>query len=418
MGLNNSPLVRLAAALFLIAVGACWAWRWNAAPTHEQITHGKMLFEHPWTPGDELAGDGDGLGPVFNADSCVACHFQGGVGGAGPNQHNVRAFEVVPVDSRQQVAAGVVHASAVLPQWQETDEQVQQLFPLVPGGLRIRNGCQVEVGDFDPVLFATINTPALFGAGKIDRISKAAIQLEGMQRSFSAVASSMEGDFSGQMAGRALGRFGWKGQFDTLEEFVAAACAMEIGLTNPLKSQPLPMQQRPNDEAKWDMDRRQLRDLVAFVASLPAPVEVVPSDPAGRQAAERGKALFSQIGCAVCHTPNLGGVEGIYSDLRLYDLTSDAAGYGSESSQFALPESHPQADEWKTPPLWGVADSAPYFHDGASPTLEAAILRHDRQGRQAREAFQALPPNDRQAVIAFLETLRAPPLKKAQTEHP
>ena len=43
---------------------------------------GLTLFEHEWKPGDPLA-KGDGLGPVFNERSCVACHFQGGVGGGG-----------------------------------------------------------------------------------------------------------------------------------------------------------------------------------------------------------------------------------------------------------------------------------------------------------------------------------------------
>ena len=68
----------------------------------------------------------------------------------------------------------------------------------------------------------------------------------------------------------------------------------------------------------------------------------------------------------------------------------------------------PQPDEWKTPPLWGVADSAPYFHDGASPTLAAAIQRHAGAATQSRKAFDALRPKDRRAVIAFLRRLRAP----------
>jgi CxxC motif-containing protein (DUF1111 family) len=74
-----------------------------------------------------------------------------------------------------------------------------------------------------------------------------------------------------------------------------------------------------------------------------------------------------------------------------------------------LPGSHPRPDEWKTPPLWGVADSAPYFHDGASSTLEDAILRHEGDAIAVTRAFKNLPTPDQQAVIAFLKTLRAPP---------
>ena len=66
---------------------------------------GLALFEHDWKPGDSLAG-GDGLGPVFNERSCVACHFQGGVGGGGDVKHNVASFEVHPVPGRPEVMGG------------------------------------------------------------------------------------------------------------------------------------------------------------------------------------------------------------------------------------------------------------------------------------------------------------------------
>ena len=55
------------------------------APSYAQLARGKDLFTRAWSRGDALSPKGDGLGPLFNADSCVACHAQGGVGGAGPN---------------------------------------------------------------------------------------------------------------------------------------------------------------------------------------------------------------------------------------------------------------------------------------------------------------------------------------------
>ena len=58
--------------------------------------------------------------------------------------------------------------------------------------------------------------------------------------------------------------------------------------------------------------------------------------------------------------------------------------------------------------LWGVADSAPYYHDGQSPTLSAAIVRHAGAARHVRNQYEALDEEDQQAVIAFLSTLRAP----------
>src|SRR5207245_7787252 len=73
-----------------------FTWR---APRHTDVDKdmpraGQILFNHKWTVNDPLANGGDGLGPVFNANSCIACHNQGGVGGAGALDHNVTAFIV------------------------------------------------------------------------------------------------------------------------------------------------------------------------------------------------------------------------------------------------------------------------------------------------------------------------------------
>lgn len=403
----------LFSVLGLFAVGFVFA---NRGPTPEQLAHGKMLFEHEWTVNDELAGDGDGLGPVFNAESCVACHFQGGVGGGGPNQHNVRAFQVVPVGSRSEVASGVVHSNAVFDDLRENDLQVKALFPTVMNRAPISSSSGGSCGlaytyqppDFDPVLFDMLNTPALFGVGLIDNLSLARARLHGAKRAISAVSASLDGDMSQTLAGRLRGPFGWKGQFNTLEEFVAAACAMEVGLTNPMKSQPIPGAYQTDEDAKWDMDRQQLRDLVSFVASLPAPKQVLPTDPKLREVVIQGEQVFARIGCAECHLPNLGDIQGLYSDLRLYDITLDSEYGTGDEDEFRMPSGHVAPDEWKTPPLWGVADSAPYFHDGGSATLEEAVLRHAGDAAKSKSQYSKTSDFDRRALLAFLESLRAP----------
>src|SRR5687767_6740594 len=64
------------------------SWRGPPSASAAVKAKGHELFVHEWTPNDSLA-KGDGLGPVFNAASCVACHHQGGAGGAGPGPANV-----------------------------------------------------------------------------------------------------------------------------------------------------------------------------------------------------------------------------------------------------------------------------------------------------------------------------------------
>ena len=131
---------------------------------------GLTLFEHDWKPGDSLAG-GDGLGPVFNERSCVACHFQGGVGGGGDARHNVSSFEVHPVPGRPEVMGGVLHSFALSKDCRESRTGLHDFFAVVPGGLKIVGGCTIETRDFDPVRIHSVNATALFGAGWIDRIS-------------------------------------------------------------------------------------------------------------------------------------------------------------------------------------------------------------------------------------------------------
>jgi CxxC motif-containing protein (DUF1111 family) len=390
---------------------------WSYWASDETLLTGRKLFEHEWQRNDPLSTQGDGLGPVFNARSCVECHFQGGVGGGGPNEKNVLAFEVLPNRRDRTVRNGVVHASAIDRLFQETQASVQRIFPIVPGGTRIVSGCTVKVADFDPVRYATINTPPLFGLALLEReVSDWTLVRKGAARSWDQFSRELSADFSATPVGRLrvlpgnrTGRFGWKGQFATLEEFVAAACAVELGLSNPIRHQDLAQHHVPDPNAGLDLDKKQLRALVAFVASLPRPVQVLPSDPQAASAVRNGEALFASIGCADCHTPDLGSVTGVYSDLRLYSLDPpEDSTYATSVPEVPLPASEPKLSEWKTPPLWGVADSAPYFHDGASPTLEEAILRHQGDAKKSSANFVGLSPVEKQSLIGFLKTLRAP----------
>jgi hypothetical protein len=118
--------------------------------------------------------------------------------------------------------------------------------------------------------------------------------------------------------------------------------------------------------------------------------------------------------------PDIGGVKGVYSDFLLYSLDDPTPPGGSggggpyhepppELQLAPRPRSEPRPDEWKTHPLWGVADSAPYLHDGSAPTLRDAILRHRGDARLVSDAYQKLDASDQAAVISFLKTLKAPP---------
>jgi CxxC motif-containing protein (DUF1111 family) len=392
---------------------------WGPSARASEIAEGRELFEHEWTPNDPLA-HGDGLGPVFNARSCAACHFQGGLGGGGGVEHNAVGYEVFPRASDPSFHTGTIHNFSVNPVHKESEKLLRSMFPLIRGRTiqPPPGSCSgpTVIPDFDPVHTQSVQPTALFGAGWIELISDRAILRNARTRGLRIAANELTGDFDAIPVGRVrhvsggVGKFGWKAQFAHLEDFVAAACANELGLGTPLTEQAKPLSS-PSVAAEPDLDRKQFRALVSFVKTLPKPVE------AGDGV--RGKELFVSVGCAVCHVPDMGGVKGTYSDFLLYNLQDPpppgggGPGYGpTPPPQLQLPtrpDDEPRPEEWKTPPLWGVADSAPYLHDGSAATLRDAILKHRGDAKLVSQKYLALNATDQAAVISFLGTLKAPP---------
>jgi CxxC motif-containing protein (DUF1111 family) len=262
------------------------------------------------------------------------------------------------------------------------------------------------------------NTPALFGARLIDSIpDRAIIAAERKQRLKWGLADSETEEYP---VGRALrvsggrpGKFGWKAQTATLSDFVRAACANELGLGNPSHAQPAPLANASYQPPGLDLTDEQCDQITTFVASLSRPVELLLELHAERAA--EGKRLFSSIGCADCHVPNLGDVTGIYSDLLLHRMGRTLVAGGSYGEP-VLPElvsgDAPDPSEWRTPPLWGVADSAPYLHDGRAETLEEAIQLHGGQGQRSARRFAELASDQQENLIEFLRTLRAPGMNR------
>src|SRR5580698_2165204 len=172
-----------------------WLLRYDWRPKADALAShaGRELFLHEWTPGDPLANGGDGLGPVFNASSCVACHQNGGVGGSGSLEHNVTVFTRAPKVGAQ-ADHGVIHQFAIDAASQETLQNVSLQFPKksrptladlqallpkpanlsgqVPNDKHVEGVKDVVVSEID---MGQRNTPALFGANIIDAIPDEAI---------------------------------------------------------------------------------------------------------------------------------------------------------------------------------------------------------------------------------------------------
>jgi len=284
------------------------------------------------------------------------------VGGGGPNSANVTIFEVLPTTRDPKMKAGLVHHFAIENMTPETFDLLRQVFPVIKNGTRSFSNCQVRLIDFDPVRTQSINTTALFGAGWVDRISSKTILANYRRLSVKKVTDELSLKFKSVPTGRPriladgrVGKFGWKAQFATLKEFVAAACANEIGLGNPMMQQAKPLHLTVSPDVEPDLSRKQFKQLVAFVDTLPRPISKTPLNTKQALLIEHGKAVFTTVGCAICHTPDFGGVDGIYSDFMLHRISArkgaggGGGGYGPpQSPDLVPPRSHPLPDEWRT----------------------------------------------------------------------
>ena len=197
-----------------------------------------------------------------------------------------------------------------------------------------------------------------------------------------------------------------------------------------------------------ELSRGDITALVLFQATLPAPGSVVPRDNEARKAAERGRTLFTDIGCVSCHIPALPLYSSTFSEpnpfnpsgkLQVFevenpfdvDLASlgDGAGFsqatdgalmvpvftdlkrhnmGDRLDNETLEEESVPTDEWLTRKLWGFASEPPFLHHGRATLVSEAVLAHGGDAQPSRDAFAGLPDNDRAAVIEFLKTLQIP----------
>ncbi len=408
-----------------------WLLRYDWRPKADALASqaGRDLFLHEWTHGDPLAARGDGLGPVFNASSCVACHQQGGAGGSGSLEHNVTVFTRAP-KAGARAAHGVIHQFAIDAASQETLQNVSAQFPkksrptladllaLLPKPANpparvqtIRDGAVPEID------IGQRNTPALFGASVIDAIPHEAILANERNQRLKLRLSGLNGEEvpagrAAKLSRKRVGKFGWKANIGNLSEFVRVACANELGLGNPLQAQPASLSQPDYRPRGLDLTDQQCDQMTAFIASLPRPREVIPASAAEAARAVAGKKHFKQIGCTNCHTPDLAEAQGIYSDLLLHQM---GEGLGGGGSSYGEEQEPPDSDsdggstspsEWRTPPLWGAADSAPYLHDGRAATLAEAIKLHAGQAARSANRFTDLSDVQQEELIAFLNTLR------------
>jgi len=326
------------------------------ADERELFERGRALFDRDFALTE-------GTGPLFSGDACRSCHFDPVIGGAGPG--GVDAM-------RQDAAPG---QDTTLPR-------------------HATSGIRPEP-DAEATFFERRQTPTVLGLGLLERIPRQTVEAQ-------ADPDDENGDgISGRMHelpdGR-LGRFGWKANVPSVREFVRDAMTAELGLTVP--DEPDFTFGRAEDEdevADPEIDSESIDAIAAFIALLGPP----PRTRSNETLEDEGESVFGRIGCASCHLPVLPTAEGVdvpaYTDLLLHDIAQpDARG---------ITQGEAGIHDFRTAPLWGLARSAPYFHDGRADTIADAINEHAGEATQARTNFTSLSNTDRQALLAFLASL-------------
>ena len=322
---------------------------------------------------DREHGFAGGLGGLrFNGDSCRACHFDPTIGGAGPRGVDVMRHGIANADGAfvPPAVGTVLHKGTALAEH--------------------ANAPQAEAN-----IFERRQTPHLFGLGLTDAISEAEI-VSRADPDDTVVPDGISGRVSVVDGGR-IGRFGWKAQVPSIEEFVRDAVTTELGMTLPWVEGLTYGRIHDNDAVPDPELTLEDADTLAFYLRKLGPP---PRADAQGPEAVRGEQVFEEVGCAKCHVPALQGPAGpvpLYSDLLLHTILEEGA--------LGIEEFSAGMREFRTAPLWGLSQTAPYFHDGRADTVAEAIASHDGEAQATRKAYEALSAEDQAALLAFLETL-------------
>lgn len=413
---------------------------------------GKALANQPWVRAPTLTDARDGLGPLYNARSCLACHIKGGRGvglsGDGPLFASLVRVSLPGRGPHGEPIPDPVYGTQIQPQSTSLSDEVGKSIagdegpppeaePSIawqPVPYAYPDGTKVELrrpelvlgvlgyGPLDPYARVGIrHAPPLPGMGLLELIELRDLQSR-------ADPDDVDGDgISGRLnlvwdperERERPGRFGWKANQPSVRVQVAAAFAGDLGISNPVfPDQPCTDRQRAcldaptgNDADGFELPESLLDEVVFFTMSI----GVVERRKPGHDKVVRGGELFAAAGCSDCHTPHY--VTGVdpdfphlsnqdawpYTDLLLHDMGTALA--DGREDHLAT------GSEWRTPPLWGVGlaramtERVGLLHDGRARSVEEAILWHAGEAAASRERFAGLRAEDRNALIAFVRSL-------------
>jgi CxxC motif-containing protein (DUF1111 family) len=346
---------------------------------------------------EEVETIGDGLGPTYNAQSCAECHQNVVTGGASQIAEH-RTGRKVAGEFFESLGGSLIHSRATYPDIVE------------------------RVAFQDDIRTFRISTNTL-GNGFVECIANTTLlairdrQPLGL-RGTAVLVPVLEAGGAAR-----IGRFGWKSQHASLQSFSADAYLNEMGITSPLFPDENTSSGRdvgygtdydpmvdPEDDGE---------DVVVFADFMRS--TKAPSRGPITPEVKTGEALFTQVGCGICHTASIttappgasvnGGAFTVpealgnkiihpYSDFLLHDV-----GTGDGIPVLDTPEYASTANKIRTAPLWGLRTRNRLMHDGLTFTKQEAIARHAGQAAGVRARYNTLSPAQRNQLLLFLDSL-------------
>ena len=410
----------------------------NSPKRHQRpFSFGNRLFNTNWVEAPGSVKAFDGLGPMFNRVSCSGCHTKDGRGRPPENNQGPMDSMLFRISIPGNTANGGVmpHPAygdqiserAILHVEPEGRAEISytelpstygdgEKFSLRQPHYAISD---LEYGDLGKnIMISPRVAPAMIGLGLLQEVpDETLLALADPDDADGDGISGRTNEVWDSLAGKkSLGRFGWKANQPNLRQQNAGAAVGDIGIATSMADGQNCTAAQPDcvkaiNGGAPEMGDEFLDKLTLYTMTIAVPAQRKPHDPAIRQ----GEELFRAMGCASCHMPTLQtkSVKDFpelenqtfhpFTDLLLHDM-----GEGLADNR---PDFEATGQEWRTPPLWGLGlipvinKHDLLLHDGRARGAAEAILWHGGEAGKSREAFRNAAKPERDALIAFLNSL-------------
>ena len=390
---------------------------------------GKSFFRVPWVQAPASTTARDGLGPLFNANTCISCHPNHGSGVAINEKGEMNRSLLLRLALKDQKNSknGLVqdpHYGAQLNingnmkvSYEAKPSVVYSNLNIVypDGNIKILSKPNYSISDlqYGPLDKNLVFSPRigsmLIGLGDLEAISEEDILAHEdiNDKNEDGISGKVNWVYSPESNGSVIGRFTWKASAPSVKYQVARAMINDMGLTNPYFPQEncTSLQKEclsaPKGKHEFDVPEKRLEAVTFYTSNL-----AVPKQEKSRKVIA-GSKLFTQAGCTSCHVDSFQTKDGNtihpFTDLLLHNM---GKGLADDVSEFLA-----EGNEWRTAPLWGlglrktVSGQANYLHDGRANSIEEAILWHGGEAEQSKQSFMRLAKQDRKSVIDFLQSL-------------